>query len=97
MLHPGNTAAAIERQPPAVVCLACDVRGSFVVDWCAKTRFLNAPSQTDLRPGRIEKPLKYLRKPEIAPTKTINHRHLSPELQSNICVARRRLKAATNV
>jgi hypothetical protein len=97
MLHPGNTAAAIERQPPAVVCPACDVRGSSAVDWCAKTRFINAPSRTDFRPRRIEKLLKYLSKPEIAPTKTINHRRLAPELQSNIYVARRCLKAAVEV
>jgi hypothetical protein len=58
MLHPGNTAAAIERQSPAVVCAVSDVRGSFSVEQRTKSRFLNAPSQTDFRPKPIEKTLK---------------------------------------
>jgi hypothetical protein len=58
MLHPGNTAAAIERQLPAVVCSACYVRGSLGIDWRTKSRVLDTPSQADIKPKRIEKALK---------------------------------------
>ena len=57
MLHPRNTAAAIERQPFAVVCRACYVPGSLVADQRTQCRMLDTPSQADIKPEPIEKAL----------------------------------------
>jgi hypothetical protein len=58
MLHPRNTATAIERQPLAVVCRVFDVRGSLVADRRTQLGVLDTPSQADFKPKRIEKALK---------------------------------------